>query len=123
MEIYNPQTLDHVVAYDGESLKCRVLDIGDWDINAVNAVEVTHGLTWSDIRSIQVWIRNDANDFLAQLNADNGLVGCADGIVNLDQGVRPGKVFLQRKIGGYFNNVNYDATSYNRGWVFIWYID
>jgi len=123
MEINNPQIFDHIKEDNGNTMKCKMIAIGDWDMNAVHLKEVTHGLTWSNIRDIRCWVRNDADNLLCDLQGDQALVGKADGIINLDQSGYPGSVVLQNTIGGYFNTINFDSTSYNRGWVFIWYVE
>ena len=42
----------------------------------------------------------------------------AGGVRNIDGT----NVILYRRTGGDFDATDYDATSYNRGWITIWYI-
>jgi hypothetical protein len=52
-------------------------------------------------------------------------------IINSTTGTLQGSVFFQqstiielkRFTGGLFDNTNYDSTGYNRGWLYVEYID
>ena len=94
-----------------------VLDIGDWDMDADSTVSVAHGLTYSKIRGItSVAIRNDADTGVAQLQVETP--GTLAGSARYDAT----NIILTRLAGSAFDSVNYDSTSYNRGWILIQYI-
>ena len=83
---------------------------------------VAHGLgaNWKNIRMCSVTIRNDADDtyHIAPTNPNNGIAMDDLGTVKIDAT----NVVVNREAGGTFDgNADYDATTYNRGWVTIWY--
>jgi hypothetical protein len=91
-----------------------IIEIGDWDMNASATVTVAHNLgnAWKSLRHITAFIRNDDDDDYRPLNsntstAQHGGVGNSDAT----------NVILVRLTGGNFDSVNYDSTSYNRGWI------
>lgn len=90
-------------------LRSKVLPIGDWDMDATASVSVTHGLTLADIRSIDVHIIEDGGVNLIPLNSAGSF--SADGT----------NVNLSRTNAGAFDTTQFNATSFNRGWVTIRY--
>jgi hypothetical protein len=97
-------------------LNVKVIDIGDWSMDNSNLVTVSHGVTVTKIMAVSVLIRNDTNDAMHHLSGESSsnagwieIVGTAIG--------------LNRAVGGFFDSAAYDLTSYNRGWVTIWYVD
>jgi len=108
----------------GTFLKFKIVEIGDWNMNVsaagVASVSVAHGLTASTIRSVSVIVRNDAPNTYYPLNsfsngADPALFA---GGVTAITGIN---VILAIRTGGTFDAAGFDATSYNRGWITIWY--
>lgn len=100
-------------------LKCTVVDIGDWNMDATISIQVAHGLTLSNIRNINVVVRDDADSIHIPLNyGDVTALGVPAGDFN----AQSTDVYLARDLGGFFDNANYDATSYNRGWITIWHV-
>lgn len=101
------------------TLKTKVIDIGDWDMDFALSVDVAHGLTLAKIRSITGIIRTDADDFYLPITTGQPLgtatVACA-AVADATN------IQLQREPGGMFDNANYDSTSFNRGWITITYI-
>lgn len=97
-------------------LKSKIVDIGDWNMDTTTTANVAHGLTLSKIRTIDVMIRNDIDTIYYPLNHNpsTGISGyyLADAT----------NVIMSRVAGGFFDNASYDATSYNRGWITIWYV-
>lgn len=92
------------------ALKTKVLEIGDWDMDANATTSVAHGLTSDDIRSVQVMIKLDsATSTLTDLNAGGYAY------------VSTTNVILTRTGSGYFDNTSYDSTGYNRGFILIHY--
>ena len=72
-----------------------------------------HGLTLSKIRHINVVIRMDVTGVLVDLQYK------AEGYFKTDDT----NVNMHRVGGGEFESTYYDATSYNRGFITIGYID
>jgi len=101
-------------------LKKKVLEIGDWNLDADQVAAVPHGLgsDYKNIRSIDVIIRDDADTFYTPLVFFNTVSEVMDGGINF---VDSTNVNLARLGGGGFDNTGYDSTSFNRGWVTLLY--
>ena len=103
---------------DGAVLRHKVIDIGDWDMDATDLVAFSHGLTASKIRSVSAVILKDGTtdfydfDAISTAGTDSSYIF-----------INPTNVNLNRSAGGFFDNANHDSTSFNRGWVTIWYIN
>ncbi len=98
------------------------VQIGDWNMvtNFDRSVSMPVGVDCDDIRDIQVIIINDANDYRCSLFSAQSLGDLVEGswgCVNLG----PGTLSLSRRTGGFFDSTDYDATSYNRGFIKITY--
>jgi hypothetical protein len=98
-------------------LNTKVLEIGDWNMDSTGAIGIAHGLTKTKIRpSVSVLIRADDGD-LYGFNAD------VNATSQTYYSITDTQVFLIRGIGSFFDSTSYDATSFNRGWVTLHYID
>lgn len=98
----------------------KVIPIGDWNMDTTGSITVAHGLTLSTIRSISCTIRNDANDTYYSLThgtISNGEAGDAE-ITSIDAT----NVNLKRESEEAYDSNDFNATSYNRGWVVIHFI-
>ncbi len=103
---------------DNIQLKFKTIDIGDWNMDSTTDISVAHGLTLSTIRFVSITIRNDAD------SAYYPISGRSDTTAALDAQIRSlnsTNVTLRRSTGGPFDGTDYDSTSYNRGWITIWY--
>ena len=100
-------------------LKVKIINIGDWNMDAVNEVSLSHGVTAANIRNIAVQIICDDgvgyNTF--PLNHDPNGTG-VEGFFSFSAGY----VVLTRIGGGLFDSTAFDSTSFNRGYITIWYI-
>lgn len=98
------------------TLRQKVINIGDWNMDSTANVNVAHGLTQSTIRNVQVLIRDDTDGIYEPLNTAYSSGSSAGyflaGSANIN---------LYRLTSGHFDNPAYDATSFNRGWITIWY--
>jgi len=101
-----------------EVIRTKVLDIDDWDMSAATGtgtITVTHGLTLAKIRQVNALIRRDDDasyfSFLLgeSVTEQNNIQALASNIQ------------LTRAVGGQFDNVNFNSTSFNRGWITITY--
>ncbi|MFA5423581.1 MAG: hypothetical protein WC374_06945 [Phycisphaerae bacterium] len=104
------------------TVRKKIIEIGDWDMDAANQKAVNHGLTPSKIRDVRVIIRNDTNTSYYPIDCfddatDPSMHG---GGVNE---IRTLDIVFERRTGGMFDGPNFDSTSYNRGWITIEYVD
>ena len=99
-------------------LKVKVINIGDWNMDVSGTLAVNHGLTLSSIRNVSVSIRNDSDDTYLMLSGARSAGSVPDG----DFYAGGSAIFMRRTAGGEFDSVSYDSTSYNRGYITIWYI-
>ena len=90
------------------------IDIGDWDMdeNASPAVTPTIAFDEQKIRMIQVVIRNNDGAQVYDFGADPNPIH-----------VSGANILLTRSGSGFFDNTSFDSTSFNRGWVTIFYVD
>ena len=116
MRINNPQTFDHIKAVSGEAMRVKNIDIGDWNMDTTTSVSLLHGLTIVNIKNFITYIIRDDSTiiyplthsaFFTEFNGSTHLAGAS--------------IFLNRRLNGIFDNVNYDAVGFNRGWITIWY--
>ena len=95
------------------------LDIGDFNMDAGDFVSVTHNMVDHEkVRRITVMIRHDtsatkASDFNGSISGETGTRE-----IFIDATI----IRLVRQTGGPFDGTNYDATSYNRGFIEITYL-
>jgi hypothetical protein len=101
----------------GTHLKEKIIEIGDWNMDTTASVSVAHGLTLSTIRAVDVIIRPD--DDVNRL----GIYYATAGVSNGDFTVDATNVTLSRTAGGSFDSANYNATSFNRGYIVILYVE
>ena len=105
----------------GIVLRKTIIDIGDWDMDATTTINVAHGLSateWKTVRSMSGFIRNDADTVYYPITMANGNTFAADvGFGYIDST----NVNFTRLGGGAFDNTSYDQTSFNRGWVTLEY--
>jgi hypothetical protein len=100
----------------GLGLAIKSVNIGDWDMDADESKNVAHGLSdWQKIRSVDVVIRNDSNT-APYLHLSGG----SDKNLYIN-GIDNSNIGITRRAGSSFDGVNFDSTSYNRGWVTITY--
>lgn len=97
----------------------KIVDIGDWNMDSSNQKDVSHGLTQDQIISVTGWIRRDDDAYRYMIPTFNSGSGeCELGVRYWTDTV----VRLQRRVGGLFDDPNWDATSFNRGQLYIKYI-
>lgn len=109
---------------DGTILKEKIIDIGDWNMDADATTTVAHGLgsSFIKIRDIKVMIRNDGGTGLIPLDTMvTSTYANAGGVYNIDST----NITLYRKADSSanhgFDDALFDSTSYNRGWIYILY--
>jgi hypothetical protein len=98
----------------------KVINIGDWNMDANSSTNVAHGLSdFLKIRTVSVMIRRDDDSFFYDLQVVNFLNGLTSGSV---LSIGPTNIILQRTDTGAFDSIDFNATSFNRGWVTIQYL-
>ena len=113
-------TTPTVLHVDGSTIvRRKIVDIGDWDMDGTAILSVAHTIgDFKKIRSVQAFVRNDTDTLYYPLNTLNFYTGTAEGGVNYwDTSI----VRLGRITGGDFDSADFNATSYNRGYIVIEY--
>lgn len=97
------------------TLNRKIIEIGDWNMDSLASVQVTHGLTVSKIRSISAIIRHDTDNVVDPAGGlqSTGFVDFGIGLVGFST------ITLERRTGGFFDSTDYDSTSFNRGWIVV----
>lgn len=104
---------------DGSILRTKIINIGDWNMDTTNFVDVLHKLTMSKIRDIKIIIRDDYDDLYLPINWYDNFNSIIVGTYNIQATV----INITRIDSAVFDSEDYNATSFNRGWITIWYID
>lgn len=100
-------------------LRRSIVEIDDWDMDATATLAVAHSLTLANIRAVNVTIRNDADTAYYTLPAFPSAFTDADCVLS---SIDETNVNLSRSATGLFNSTDFNATSFNRGWIIIDYI-
>jgi len=108
-------SVDGIVPTGGNEIKVKVINIGDWNMDATAYVDVAHGLTKANIRSIATVIRRDDDNELYPISYSGG------GFVAGYDFVSTTIIRLVRVADRQFDNTAFDSTSFNRGYITIWY--
>jgi len=96
----------------------KAMEIGDWNMDFTEYLYVAHGLTYAKILRVSATIRDDGDNTRCPINRYDSPASVGFGGVSIGGA----NVALYRYTGGGFDNVNYDSTPYNRGWIFIDYV-
>lgn len=123
------QGIDYIGIDDNSSSDEYVfkkINIGDWDMTSTFFKSVAHNLSsteWKTIINVNGIIRNDADNNYSPIKSG--------GIASWTAGNEPADCFiwnfgstnisLYNLTGGTFDNASYNATSYNRGHLFLKY--
>jgi hypothetical protein len=103
---------------DNVMLKTKIIEIGDWNMDTTANKSVSHGLTYANIRAVSVLVRSDTDNIRHMSPHPSAGLTDVDLSINF---IDSTTVVIARRVGGLFDNTNYDSTSYNRGWVTIIY--
>ena len=99
-------------------IKTKIIEIGDWNMDVDQSKLVNHGLDITKIRTIHCIIRNDSNntywDFAGSRDPASETASQHLTVTNT-------QISLKCATGGVFDDVSFDSTSYNRGWITILY--
>lgn len=103
---------------DGTNIiHAKIIDIGDWNMDVTATIAIAHGLNINNIREVSATIRRDDGMYSYGLNSASDTA--LSGSISIDAS----NVNLTRSTGGAFDSALFDATSFNRGWVIITYIE
>ena len=106
------------------NLSVKVVEIGDWNMDFNPNVSVRHGLPdYEKIRHVSAVIRSDS-DVGGANPSIFPLTGYTSNGQEISGAVRAWNatfISLSRLVLGEFDSPDFNATSYNRGWVFITY--
>lgn len=120
-KMVNPRTLylSSKIAHTESRLTTKIVDIGDWNMQANATKNVAHGVNVELIRDVKAMIFSDTGSTeIFPLDSYNAVT------FNIDGGVcyiDPIHVELRRRPSGYFDTADFNATSYNRGFILITY--
>ncbi len=106
------------------SLKVKVIQIGDWNMDTTGSVSVTHSIVdGTKIRSVDAVIISDNGLYFKLENYDVATGQLSGGIagVNEDVPISGTSILLARKTGGFFDQTAFDSTTFNRGFITIIY--
>lgn len=96
----------------------KIIAIGDWNMDADLGKDIAHGLDRTKIISCRAFVWHDSGEsyFPIDFMPNSGSVS---GNIHVEQN----NIQLLRFAGGYFDNTEFNSTSYNRGWITIEYVD
>lgn len=104
-------------------LHFKIIEIGDWDMDATSYINIPDELIYSKIRTIHVEIRNDADTDMSPIDYNYyGTANCGGYRIEIREG-NATSIILSRTADKKFDSMDYNSTSYNRGYITIGYID
>ena len=128
-EMYNGKNARYVASTESSivSLKVRIIEIGDWDMSTTTTSVFidTTDIEQENAMFVQVNIRPDEGEGSDVRPLPNiSSIDSAEGNTYWRWYPSTSIYTLQLRIttGGFFNQAAYNQTSYNRGWIAIWYI-
>lgn len=99
----------------------KIIDIGDWNMDTTIAVNINHGLDASKIRAVSAVVRPDSpGTNIYPVTPGPALDATSD--ISAEY-VSSTFIQFKRRAGGVFDNASFSATSYNRGWITITYVE
>lgn len=110
----------YLIKWQPGDLVTKIIRTEDWNMNGTTFITVAHGLgsKWANIRSLEAIIRND--DDTQRWHFNSFSLG-ADDVNTQHMYATSTTIRLQHPAVSAYRNVDFDSTSYNRGWVKIEY--
>jgi hypothetical protein len=119
--ISNAPVITSGLSENGTTLRRKLVAIGDWNMDSTAFVVVAHGLTGQNIRRVTAFIRNDSGATAIWYPIDyediNGGGTTTSGSILFGNT----NIQLDRRTSGFFDDTNFNSTSYNRGYIIIDY--
>lgn len=100
--------------------RVKVVQIGDWNMDSDDTIDVAHGLTMSKIVGATAMIISDDGQYYFPMGTGNSGTGALQVWIG---SIRTSIVRLRRLAGGDYDSTDYNATSFNRGYVILFYIN
>jgi hypothetical protein len=118
----------YVLKTSGTELLVKIVDIGDWDMDADASISVAHGLTLANIRSVTGIIRDDTKAKYWVIAPDHSTAAPAavalGNMATNDPAVDATNINIYRLAGDIFDTAAYDdvgGAQETRGWITITY--
>ncbi len=92
-------------------LNKKIIEIGVWEMYGTASLIKAHGLSWGKIRSVYALIKNDMLTGRYSLERDGYIV------------VTETNIELYRNASGFFASADFNAPTFERGWIVIEYVD
>lgn len=118
--------VDNGIETDGTKLKTKIIEIGNWNMDATSTLNVPHGLgaNYKNIRGLSGIIRddNDMNYYSIPSSPSGGSADVNFYVVRGVSVIDNTNIPVERKTGGNFDHADFNnAAAYNRGWITITY--
>lgn len=118
---YQGHQLFEAFQFFNGSTVTKIIEIGDWDMDADSIKAVAHGITdFTKIREVSAMIITDSEAALIPLNVADA-AGVVQGGVNSVTAITATDINLTRLAAGVFDDTAFDDTPFNRGWVTVRY--
>ena len=118
------------VGYLGQSstasvvtLRSKIIEIGDWNMDTTVFKDVAHGVDGTKIRNFMAIIKPDSDSATpnSRSKIERAIAGVAGGSVVVD-GTDNNNMHLLRATGEIFDNAAFDMSApFNRGWIILEY--
>jgi hypothetical protein len=97
----------------------KIIEIGDWNMDTTNLIQVAHGLAdWTKIHIRAIKIIADVHYGGGHYPINIYIGGMSSGYWYMDDADH---ITLIRANGGFYDSINFDSISYNRGLIYIDY--
>lgn len=106
----------------GQNIGFKRVQIGDWNMDSTSSVGVALGVILASVLMVHVEIFNDSYGGAGSAKYDLLQAGYHE--LHGVTGQHPGTlavIDLYRTASGFFDNTSFDSTSFNRGYVDIWF--
>jgi hypothetical protein len=103
-------------------LHWKIIAIGDWNMDSTTDVTINLGIDGEKVKSVSVTIIDDSSAGLFDLFGGRGTDGGVPSYYTIFYSPT-NTIKLTRTVGCGFDSALYNATSFNRGWITIGYID
>ena len=100
------------------NIRIKKIDIGDWNMDSTSQVSIPHGLTFSNIIGAMAFIKNDVGTQVSSFPTSEDYM-----YVNGTIFWGSSNVVLTRFATGPYDGTGYDSTSYNRGYILMFYTE